>query len=123
MGRDYPKIEFEITEHEIENLKFALPLLAFCTHYSESDIDINQKINTIGTIISAGMVVKTIYLKELSKAGWINCVGRTRDDTEAGDDLEILRYVTDIRKINAGHCLYMVLYHNLPKSRLEDQYL
>ncbi len=121
-GEIIPKIEFEITEHEIENLKFALPLLA-CTHYSESDIDINQKINTIGTIIGAGMVVKTIYLKELSKAGWINCVGRTRDDTEAGDDLEILRYVTDIRKINAGHCPYMVLYHNLPKSRLEDQYL
>ena len=69
------------------------------------------------------MVVRTEYLKELASKGWIKQIGRTGNDTASGDDGEISHFVTEKKGKKAGYCPYMIIEHNLPQSRLQENYL
>lgn len=121
-GTVIPKLEFAATQEELMRLKNHMGMLA-CTNYSRKEIDFSREKSPFGGIIGAGMVVRTEYLKELASNGWIKQMGRTGNNTAAGDDGEISRFVTEKKGGKAGFCPYMILEHNLPQSRLQENYL
>lgn len=121
-GTVIPKLEFSATQEELMRLKKHMGMLA-CTDFSRDDVDFDRDKSPFGGIIGAGMVVRTEYLKELASKGWIKQMGRTGNNTAAGDDGEISRFVTERKGRKAGYCPYMILEHNLPKSRLQEDYL
>ena len=121
-GTVIPKLEFTATQEELMHLKNYMGMLA-CTDYSRKSIDFRRQKSPFGGIIGAGMVVRTEYLKELAAKGWIKQMGRTGNNTAAGDDGEISRFVTERKGRKAGFCPQMILKHNLPKSRLQEDYL
>lgn len=121
-GSVIPKLEFEPNVNERKCLCQHYSMLA-CTDLCRKDIDYSKKVSPFGIIIGAGMTVKTQYLKELIENGWIRQMGRTKSDTAAGDDGEISRFVTEKKKQKAGYCPQMIMEHNLPKERLQANYL
>lgn len=121
-GSIIPKLEFKATQEEYDHLRKHMGKLA-CTDYRREEIDFSRNTSPFRGIIGAGMVVKTEYLKELAEKGWINQIGRTGDNTAAGDDSEISLFVTEKKGRKAGYCPNMILEHNLPQSRLQSDYL
>lgn len=121
-GSVIPKLEFNATDIEMDRLKKHYGMLA-CTDMNRSKIDFKKKTSPFGGIIGAGMIVRTEYLKELVSIGWIKQVGRTKDNTAAGDDGEISNFVTERKGKKMGYCPYLIIEHNIPKSRLQDDYL
>lgn len=121
-GSIIPKLEFAATQDEVKHLKKHMDMLA-CTDYSRDDIDFSREKSPFGDIVGAGMVVRTDCLKALAANGWIKQMGRTGNNTAAGDDGEISIFVTEKRGKKAGYCPYLILEHNLPQSRLQEDYL
>lgn len=121
-GSVVPKLEFEATAEEYEHLKRHRGMLA-CTDLSRDQIDFSRTRSPLYCTVGAGMVVKTVYLKELADRGWIKQMGRTKDNLASGDDTEIGVYIIQRRKQEEGHCPRMILEHNLSRNRLQSDYL
>ena len=121
-GSVIPKLEFEADAAELDRLKKYHGMLA-CTNMSRDEIDFSACKSPFGGIIGAGMVVKTHYLKELAESGWIKHTGRAKDDTAVGDDGDISRYIIDKKKEHSGFCPNLIIEHNLPKNRIQEEYL
>ena len=121
-GNVIPKTEFRITNEESERLSKYYEMLA-CTSFKRDDIDYTLSQVRNGIVIGAGMVVKTKYLKELAKRGWINQMGRVKNNTAAGDDGEISFFITNVKHEKSGFCPNLIIEHNIPKERLQEEYL
>lgn len=121
-GSVIPKLEFNPTNEELQRLKKHYGMLA-CTDMYREDIDFSKNVSPFIGIIGAGMVIKTEYIKELVSLGWINQMGRTKDNTAAGDDSEISNFVTEKKGKKSGYCPHLIIQHNLPESRLQESYL
>lgn len=89
-----------------------------CTHCTEPKS--NDMPNTIP--MGAGMCIKTDALKNIEKDGWLNLKGRIGNKLSSGEDTELCErvfiqgysYISDYK---------MKLYHIIPISRLEEDYI
>lgn len=120
-GTIIPKLDFIPLDDERDNLKKHLSMVA-CNTYRRDEIDYTLKQSPVGCIFGAGMIIKSQYLIKLNDTGWLKQIGRTKDNTMAGDDGEIVQFV----KKNGGrigYCPYMIIEHNIPSFRLQEEYL
>ena len=119
-GAVIPYVPFKTAADEEMKLKASLKVLA-CTHYSRENLK-RKPFSPFRNPIGAGMVIRTEPLKALSHAGWLNSAGRTKDALTSGEDGEMAFYVKK-QGYDFGFCPHAVLYHEISKKRLEDQYL
>lgn len=119
-GAVIPKLEFEGTVEYIKRLEASYKVLA-CTHIDQNDLQKNPK-SPFRNPIGAGMIILTKPLKQLVDKGWLSASGRTKDNLASGEDGEMAYWVKD-QGYQFGFCKDAVLYHSIPKARLEDNYL
>lgn len=119
-GAVVPYVPFEISKEEELRLKASLKVLA-CTHYDIREVKDKPK-SPFRNPIGAGMVIRTEPLKELSENGWLNSSGRTKDKLTSGEDGEMAFFVKS-KGFDFGFCPDAILYHEMNKGRLQDEYL
>lgn len=119
-GAVVPVTNFVLDKEEKQRLKASLKVLA-CTHYNEDDIKKNPH-SPFRNPIGAGMVIRTGPLKDLIDKGWLNSSGRTKDNLASGEDGEMAFWVKS-QGYNFGFCPDAILFHEIPKSRLQNDYL
>lgn len=117
-GSTIPKLDFEPTAHEIDNLREFHKSLAI-SNLSRNEIDFNSK---EGPMFGAGLTIKTEILIKLANDGWLSMPGRKGNSLSSGEDGEIFYYAQKHNYIN-GYCPSAVIEHNIPKKRLEDSYI
>ena len=109
-----------MNKEEELRLKASLKVLA-CTHYDIEEVK-NKPKTPFRNPIGAGMVIRTEPLKELSENGWLNSSGRTKDKLTSGEDGEMAFFVKN-KGFDFGFCPDAILYHEMNKGRLQDEYL
>lgn len=119
-GAVVPYVPYEISKEEKLRLKASLKVLA-CTHYDIDEVKKKPK-TPFRNPIGAGMVIRTEPLKKLSKNGWLNSSGRTKDKLTSGEDGEMAFYVKS-KGFDFGFCPDAILYHEINEGRLQDEYL
>lgn len=119
-GAVVPYVPFEMNKEEELRLKASLKVLA-CTHYDIEEVK-NKPKTPFRNPIGAGMVIRTEPLKELSENGWLNSSGRTKDNLTSGEDGEMAFFVKS-KGFDFGFCPDAILYHEMNKGRLQDEYL
>jgi glycosyltransferase involved in cell wall biosynthesis len=119
-GAVVPYVPFEMNKEEELRLKASLKVLA-CTHYDIEEVK-NKPKTPFRNPIGAGMVIRTEPLKELSENGWLNSSGRTKDKLTSGEDGEMAFFVKN-KGFDFGFCPDAILYHEMNKGRLQDEYL
>lgn len=119
-GAVIPNLEFNGSSVFLKRLESSYKVLA-CTHLSVEKLAENPK-TPFRNPIGAGMVIRTEPLKDLLKVGWLEASGRTKDNLASGEDGE-MAYCVKNHGYEFGFCKDAILYHGIPKSRLEDDYL
>lgn len=119
-GAVVPLIQFNITNDEKLRLEASLKVLA-CTHYNTDEIKYKPT-TPFRNPIGAGLVILCNPLKELAEHGWLKSIGRTGDNLSSGEDGE-LAYWIKFKGYAFGFCPNAILYHAIPKTRLQDAYL
>lgn len=119
-GAVIPYTTFERTADEEKKLKASLKALA-CTHYSCDNLK-KTPLSPFRNPIGAGMVIRTEPLKKLSHVGWLSSAGRTQENLTSGEDGEMAFYVKR-QGYDFGFSSQAILYHEISRNRLEDQYL
>ena len=119
-GAVIPKLKFASNEDYAKRLAASYKVLA-CTHLDENDLH-NKPQTPFRNPIGAGMVILTKPLKQLIDKGWLSASGRTKDNLASGEDGEMAFWVKN-QGYEFGFCKDAILYHEIPQSRLEDDYL
>lgn len=119
-GSIIPKFEFVLSEEETRNLEAAYHMLA-CTDLCKENIDYKRR--TCSMVVGAGMAVKNEILQSLADEGWLRLTGRCKSNTASGEDNEINDYVVKKLKKKRGFCPILLIEHNLPRERLQAEYL
>lgn len=119
-GAVIPCLEFEADEIYKKRLNSSYKVLA-CTHLNVEELE-KRPYSPFRNPIGAGMIVLTASLKDLINRGWLEATGRTKDNLASGEDGEMAFWVKN-QGYDFGFCKDAILYHGIPKSRLEDDYL
>ena len=119
-GGVVPEISFNMTKDELLRLKVSLKVLA-CTHFNEEEL-IDHPVTPFRNPIGAGMVIRCAPLKKLLENGWLSSPGRTKGELTSGEDGEMAFYVKD-QGYDFGFCSKAILYHEISRVRLQDDYL
>lgn len=119
-GAVIPKLLFDPSKEDFLRLKSSYMVLA-CTHMNKEEL-LKNPITPFRNPIGAGLVIRTNPLKELSGNGWLNSAGRTADNLISGEDGEMAFYIKN-KGYKFGFFPDMILYHEIPKSRIGDEYL
>lgn len=116
-GAIIPLIEFDISHEEKSRLTACYGGLA-CTHLTEQNITRIKNFLPFG----AGLVIRTNTLKSLAKKGWLNSTGRCGSQLISGEDTEM---VLNAKRdgYDVGMCEKMIMYHQIPRFRLSEDYL
>ena len=89
-----------------------------CTHIEEPKE--SDAPNTIP--MGAGMCVRTDALRKIESEGWLNLIGRTKNDFSSGEDTELCERVFS-QGYEYASSYKMKLYHLIPDGRLEEKYI
>lgn len=119
-GAIIPRTADQINEEERERLFSSLKVLA-CTHKNKEELSKNKK-SPFKNPIGAGLVIKSEPLKKLCDIGWLKSPGRMAGKLTSGEDGEMAHYVKKMG-YDFGFCSNMILKHEIPKFRLQDDYL
>lgn len=119
-GAIIPHPDRDFTRDENRRLKASLKVLA-CTHYDEVELKKNPR-SPFRNPIGAGLVIRSAPMKKLVEKGWLVLRGRTADRLTSGEDGEMAYYVKECG-YSFGFCSEAVLYHDIPRSRIDQNYL
>lgn len=119
-GAIIPRLLFNPLKEDILRLESSYKVLA-CTHMNKKDLIKNPR-TPFRNPIGAGLVIKTSPLKILSNNGWLNSSGRTADNLVSGEDGEMAFFIKN-NGYEFGFCSKMILYHEIDKRRINDEYL
>lgn len=119
-GAVIPKCNFVLSNSEKSVLNAIYKGLA-CTHLSSKNINVNVTEHPNGFPFGAGLVIRTSCLKKLASTGWLNLLGRTKDNLAAGEDGEMCGFVFK-QGFDMGYNPKMLLHHDIPRARLSEEY-
>ena len=109
--------ECELTREQKAILNVMYRNLA-CTHCEEPKNEDEANAVPMG----AGMCVKTVALMKIESEGWLKLIGREGKKLSSGEDTELCERV--FAQGYSYTCNYrMKLYHIIPLSRLEEEYV